>query len=89
MPATATKPTELTNKVKDMLVEFANEKGINLQEEFGTPAKFKWFVIGFTVTSLVNAGLSVDEAVDATLGAGTYESIATAVWNHHNAKSES
>jgi hypothetical protein len=69
------------NAVKNKIVKFANEKGIDLQAEFGTPDKFKNFVISLCLKTLIDAGATPQEALDAVLGEGTYESILTEVWN--------
>jgi len=65
---------ELLNKVQDFLVAQANEKGINLAESFPTVQDFKDFVVGIAFKGLVDAGASVEQAFDATLGDGKYQS---------------
>ena len=75
------KSLELLNAVNKMMVKFANEKGIDLQADFETPEKFKHFVIGFTIKTLVEMGLEISEAYDIALGEGAYKKTSDSVWD--------
>lgn len=77
--------TQRLNAVQKFLVEFANEKGIDLRKEFGTVAKFKEFVIALSIKALLDAGLEMKVALDAVLGDGTYDGIVEQVWNQAQA----
>ena len=76
--------TDVLNKVQRLLIDFANEKGISLQDEFKTVDEFKKFVIAFCVKQLVDAGFTVQNAMNFILGDGTYEAILEKAWNHFN-----
>lgn len=72
--------TELLNKVQAFMVDFANQKGINLKTEFGTVEAFKKFVIAFTFKTLIDIGLETKAAYDLVFGSGEYEALAERVW---------
>lgn len=76
--------TELLNKLQTLLINFANERGINLQAEFGTVEAFKRFVIGLAFKVLVDAGISTQAAFDFIFGNGEYDRLATNVWEAAN-----
>lgn len=78
--------TKVLNEIQRLIINFANEKGILLQAEFGTPEKFKQFVIAFAFKILTDNGMSVKNAMDFLMGDGTYDQISTAVWNAAQAK---
>lgn len=63
----------LLNQVQSFLIAQANEKGINLADSFATVQEFKDFVVGVAFKGLTEAGMNVEQAFDATLGAGKYE----------------
>jgi hypothetical protein len=65
---------ELLNQVQAFLIAQANEKGINLADSFPTVQAFKDFVVGIAFKGLVDAGASVEQSFDATLGDGKYQS---------------
>ncbi len=75
------KSLELLNGVKDLLVKFANESGINLQDESGSVEEFKKFTIAFTFKQLTDMGVAVNEAWDLVLGEGQYDALVDRVWN--------
>jgi hypothetical protein len=81
------KPFELLNKVQEFVIKFANENSVNLHDEFGTEDKFKEFIVGLSIKTLVDCGLSVEAALDLVLGEGTYAKIAEECWNTIEAKS--
>ncbi len=64
---------DLLNQVQSFLIAQANEKGINLADSFATVQEFKDFVVGVAFKGLTEAGMNVEQAFDATLGAGKYE----------------
>ena len=76
--------TEVLNKVQRLLIDFANEKGISLHDSFKTVDEFKQFVIALCIKTLVDAGISVQNAMNFIMGDGTYEEIAEKTWNHFN-----
>ena len=65
---------ELLNQVQRFLIAQANEKGVNLADSFPTVQDFKDFVVGIAFKGLVDAGASVEQAFDATLGEGKHQS---------------
>jgi hypothetical protein len=73
------KHLDLLNQVQSFLIAQANEQGINLADSFATVQEFKDFVVGFAFKGLTDAGMDVEQAFDATLGAGKY---AEALANH-------
>ena len=77
---TAPRGKDLLNAVQAQLISFANESGIILQDEFKTVARFKEFVIAFTIKSLMNIGLPLKEAYDLVFDAGSYDELAANVW---------
>ena len=76
--------TELLNKLQSPLINFANERGINLQAEFGTVEAFKRFVIALAFKVLVDAGIGTQAAFDFVFGNGEYDRLATNVWEAAN-----
>ena len=66
---------EVLNGVKDLIVKFANENNINLQEEFSSLKEFRGFVIAFTFKSLRDMGMDTQEAFDIVAGDGAYEDL--------------
>ena len=73
---------ELLNKVKDMLIAKASEDGRDLAKDFGTKEEFKKFVIAFAIRSCQeNLGMSVSEAYDTVMGAGSYQRLADECFN--------
>lgn len=77
----ASKSINLLNAVKDLLIEFANKEGIILANEFDSVEDFKRFIIAFTVKSLVDLGMTVQDAYDAAMGDGAYDELVEKVWN--------
>lgn len=76
---------KLLNAINAKLVEVANESGIDLRKEFGTPEKFKEFVVSFTIKSVMDIrGISVEKAFDTVMGEGSFDALALAVWNDLN-----
>lgn len=71
------------NKLRKLLVEFANRNKINLAEHFKTNDDFQMFITAFAIKSLVNSGIEIEKATDFILGAGftqelfekTYETV--------------
>ena len=78
---TTTASIQLLNDVQRFLVDFANREGINLADDFETVGDFKQFVIGLTIKTLVDIGLSVSEAYDTAMGDGAYNALAERIWN--------
>lgn len=76
--------TELLNKLQSLIIDFANERGINLQAEFGTVEAFKRFVIGLAFKILVDAGIGTQAAFDFIFGSGEYDRLAASVWEAAN-----
>lgn len=77
---------EMLNKVQNFLIEFANKNGINLHTQFKSVEEFKMFVVAITIKTLVDAGVEMQKAFDATLGSGEYDKLANKVWEMANAK---
>ena len=75
------KHLKLLNAVQAKLIEFANDRGINLRDEFKTVDKFKEFVIAFTFKALTDNGIDVPEAYDIVMGDGAYVKLADDVWS--------
>lgn len=78
--------TKVLNGLRRLIIDFANEKGILLQSEFGTPEKFKEFIVALAFKILTDNGMSVKNAMDFLMGDGTYDQIANEVWNAAQAK---
>ena len=72
--------TDLLNAVQRFLIDFANREGINLADDFKTVDEFKKFVIAITFKTAVDIGLTVPEALDLTLGDGSYDRLVSEVW---------
>jgi hypothetical protein len=75
---------EILNKVQSFLIDFANSNGINLHAEFKSVEEFKMFVVAITIKTLVEAGVEMQKAFDATLGDGEYDKLANKVWEMAN-----
>ncbi len=76
---------KLLNAINAKLVEVANENGIDLRKEFGTPEKFKEFVTSFAIKSVMDIrGFSVEKAFDFVMGDGSFDALALSVWNGLN-----
>ena len=73
--------TQILNDVQRLLIDFANEEGIVLANDFSTVDEFKRFVIGFTFKALTDIGLATDKAYDIIFGDGAYVEMAANVWN--------
>ncbi len=74
--------TKLLNTIKDELIRIANEKGIVLQDTFGTPEKFKQMIISLTIDSVMQARqIPLDQAYDIVMGDGAYQDMAGRVFN--------
>ena len=73
--------TKLLNALQANMIEFANEKGIDLQKEFGTVFEFKKFVIGFAFKLLTQNGMAIDAAFNLLFGSNAYEQLAEEIWN--------
>lgn len=76
----------ILNAAQKTIIDYANENGISLADHFVTVDAFKTFVFATTVKTLVDAGLTIKEAIDATLGQGQYDALVENVWNAANAK---
>jgi len=75
------KELQLLDAVKNLLIEFANEQGISLQDEFGSRDAFAQFVIGFTIRNLVEVcEMTVQQAYDTVMGDGAYKQLSDSVW---------
>lgn len=72
---------DILNKIQRLLIDFANEQGIILQDEFGSVDKFKKFVIGFTIRSLTELGADIKDAFDFVMGDNAYQKMAETIWN--------
>ncbi len=77
---------DLLNAAQKFMIDFANKKGINLQDDFKTVDDFKTFVIGYTFKTLRDIGIETDEAFDLVFGDGAYDKLADDVWNAANAR---
>lgn len=75
---------QLLNGVQQYMIQFANEKGISLQDEFGTVEAFKKFVIAFTFKTLVDMGIETKQAYDLCFGEGRFDELVDKVWNNAN-----
>lgn len=65
----------LMNKVKAIIIAFANTNGILLQEYFDDSAELDAFVVAVTFKELLNAGLPVDAAFDTVCGDNAYNKL--------------
>jgi hypothetical protein len=83
---TAPRGKDLLNAIQAQLINFANDSGIILLDEFKTVAKFKEFVIAFTIKSLMDIGLTIREAYDLVFDAGSFDALAASVWQANQAK---
>lgn len=77
---------ELLNKAKGLLADYATSNGINLKKEFGTVENFNRFVIGLIFKALIENGVPVNKAMDATLGEGSYDEVFNAIWKKSQKK---
>lgn len=66
---------KLLNGMQRLLIDFANDNGISLRDEFGTVDQFKQFVMAFTFKVLIDEGFSVPDAFDRTFGDGSYSQL--------------
>lgn len=77
--------TELLNKVKDMVIGIANKSGRRLQDDFGTPEKFKDFIVSLTIKGLVDhCGMEIDAAFDIVMGDGEFKRLCDDCWETLN-----
>jgi len=76
------KSLQVLNAAKDFIVKDATARGVNLEDEFGTPDKFKEFVFAMTFKALKDGGLSTQEAFDVVAGEGAFEDMANKVWEN-------
>lgn len=77
----------MLNVVKDLIIQDANEKGLNLQDDFKTRQDFMNFVIAFTIRSLMQIlKIEVSEAHDIVFGEGSYRELCDSVWESLQAK---
>ena len=76
---------EKLNAVKDFVVNFANEKKIDLQAEFGTTENFKQWIMALCFKTLVDGGVPTNEAFDAVFGDDQYDALVENVWAAANA----
>jgi hypothetical protein len=67
---------DLLNKVQQFIIDQANASGISLANEFASVQEFKNFVIGLAFKGLIDAGMEVKDAFNATLGDGSYDKLA-------------
>lgn len=72
---------KLLNEVQSFMIEFANREGIELQKSFKTVAEFKKFVIAFTIKSLLDLGVEMQDAFDMVMGSGKYDELVEKIWN--------
>jgi hypothetical protein len=73
--------TNILNAVSANIIDFANNAGIDLRNEFSSKDEFKNFVIGMAFKILVeHAGMAVDKAYDLVFGEGSYDSLVEQVW---------
>ena len=67
---------EMLNEIKNLVIETANNAGVNLREHFKTQDEFKNFIIAMTFEKLTNElGYSVEDATNAVLGDDAYQTI--------------
>ncbi len=77
--------TEFLNTIKSEIVKTANENGIDLNNEFKSPADFKEFVISFAIKTVINnTGYTMEKAYDLVLGEGSYKDIYNGVLKQVN-----
>lgn len=69
------------NAVRSLIIDFANQNGIDLSSEFKTAEDFKLFVISFCIKTLVSFGYSTNQAYDVVHGDGAYQQMADSVWD--------
>lgn len=79
------KSLQLLNAVREYIVNYANENGVNLKKEFGTREAFQKFVIALTITTLIEAGLGLEEAFDLAMGEGRYGELVEKIWTANQA----
>lgn len=72
---------KLLNEIQSFMIEFANREGIELQKSFKTVGEFKTFVIAFTIKSLLDLGVEMQDAYDMVMGSGKYEELVEKLWN--------
>ena len=70
---------EIISRVAKYFTSAANEKGIDLQAQFGTKERWIEFVIAVTFKGLTDAGASTEKAWDILFGRGAYEELFEAV----------
>lgn len=80
-----TKGTQLLKQAQKIIIDFANANGISLQDEFGTPERFRQYVISYTTKTLIDRGMTIEAALDLLCGDGTYQRICDECWATLNA----
>ena len=63
----------LLNAIKDEVIRIANSDSISLADEFGSPEKFKEWLISFTIINVKKTlECGIAEAYDIVLGDGSF-----------------
>ena len=75
------KSTDLLNKVQGFVINFANESGISLHDQFKSVDQFKQFVVAITFRTLTEAGVSTEDAFNAVCGDGSFKRLADELWD--------
>lgn len=66
---------ELLQAAKRFIIDYANKNGIALATLFESKEKFEDAIINLVVTTLIETGLSVEDAYNTVFGAGEYEKL--------------
>lgn len=79
---------KLLNEVQSFIIDYANREGIELRKSFKTVEEFKKFVIAFTIKSLLDLGVEMQDAFDMVMGSGKYNELVEKIWEAGQVKAE-
>lgn len=78
--------TNILNQVKNLVVSFANERGIDLNKEFKSRADFVAYITAFTFQFCVTQlGMTTDAALDLVIGQESIKRLGEQIWEQVNA----
>lgn len=77
--------TNILNQVKNLFIEFANERGIDLAQEFKSRADFVQYLVAFTFQFCVKQlGMTTDAALDLVIGKEAINRLGEQIWEQVN-----
>ena len=73
---------QLVNSVKNMIIDWANNEGVNLADHFESRDDFAKWIISFTIKSVMDIlSIELQAAYDIVMGDGSFNALADSVWN--------